>query len=380
MEFFDIFESGSKEGAKPVRMVTFFTYVLLGVGTLLVISSIFSTLIGLNMWWTTHSTFVHVPTDVKLYPSSDCNDTYLITVGDNQTCITSASAPSPSPDDDTLYDNVTAILNTVDPTRSLTFSILGSTATGTVLQTSQTSNRTFIFPDISGTSVVSQTGTGLVLINQNGLQDHGSNAGIQYSSTTANRAQIRMNQYGANNAGPGITGFKSRSPTIGVSEAVQVNDLLWRMTAIGVSGDNSTIPLAATISINVAAVGSNYVGTDFEVALVDAEGVTNGRRPVFDINSHGWPRFLESTSTNPQPAPKTPPSDVVTLGVGGTFTVANHNIPANARILLTVQPGQAPLGTIYVSAIVASTSFTIASTNAGDVGVSVYYLLFVPLS
>jgi hypothetical protein len=80
-----------------------------------------------------------------------------------------------------------------------------------------------------------------------------------------------------------------------------------------------------------------------------------------------------------QPAAGVTTPDGGVLGAVGTFTVACHTIPANARVQLTVQPGQAPLGVIWVSAIVAGTSFTIASTNAGDAGVSVYYLLSIPL-
>jgi hypothetical protein len=48
-----------------------------------------------------------------------------------------------------------------------------------------------------------------LFINQGGASIS-SNAGIQFSSTTANRAQLRVNQWGANAGVPGMTAFKSR--------------------------------------------------------------------------------------------------------------------------------------------------------------------------
>lgn len=371
----DFYDEDAVDGKKPLKSATFYNHIITIYLLIFGGGAIFATLIGLLLYWVTNTTFLPISSTVALYASSSCpSNAYKIVVGQNETCL------SFSTDDiDILYDNTTAILSTSDPSRSLEFSIGGSTSTQTILQTSQTVNRTITLPDFDGTLLIQQTGTGFIFMGQT-AQDHGSNAGIQQSSLVANRAQLRLNQYGANTAGAGTTRFKSRSTTIGASQAVQVGDVLSRDTTIAVAGDNSTIPLAATISINAAAVASNYVATEYEVALLDADGIVNGRRPVFKINSHGWPQLLESGSTNPQPAPKTPPTDVVVLGAGGTLVVANHNIPANARILLTVQPGQAPVGVIYVSAVTAGTSFTISSTSASDAGVSVYYMLFVPLA
>lgn len=288
-------------------------------------------------------------------------------------------AGATGPNNGTFIDNQTFIVDSTDSTKQLAFDVQGVTGTTTTLTTSQTVNRSFITPDIDGTAIVSQTGTGIVLINTNTVL-HGSNAGIQQGTTVANRAQLRVNQYGSNTGVPGITSFKSRGATIGSLAPVQVGDVIYRATAIGVT-DNLSIPLCGTISINVESVpaAQGYIGTSFEVALVSSDGPSNGRRPVFDINSYGWIQLLESTSTNPQPAPKTPASDLVTLGAGGTITILNSHIPANARITLTVQPSQAPLGVLWVSNITANTSFTITSTNASDAGVNVYYQLFVPL-
>ena len=372
----DIFDEGTADGRKAVKSAVFYNWVVtLGLFSL-VLFGVLSIPTILSMVWTIKATFApSAGSDVSLYPSLSCpSGGNLLIVGVNSSCLSSGSAP----DNDTLYDSSTFIYSASDPTRALAFLVQGTSSTETTLQTSQTVNRTFILPDFDGTALVQQTGTGFVFVGQT-AQDHASNAGIQQSSLVANRAQLRVNQYGANTAGAGITAFKSRSTTIGASQALLTGDIIYSVTAIGVAGDSVTIPLAATIRITASNVASNYVGTSYELALVDNEGRVNGRRAVFGVNSHGWPRFMTSTSTNPQPAPKTPPSDVVTLSAGGTLVVANHNIPANANILLTVQPGFAPLGTIYISAITASTSFTISSTNAGDAGVVVYYLIIVPL-
>lgn len=370
-----------REAAKPLKLGAFWnyaTYVLLLGG---VVTLALGALAGLSLGFTVLGTFAPSVTPVALYPSSSCaNSSYFLSVGANATCLTTGSAPSPSPspDDDTLYDNVTAIVSTANPTRTITFSIGGTAGTSTVLATAQTANHTAALPDASGLLLMEQTGTGFVFVGQT-AQDHGSNAGIQQSSLVSNRAQVRLNQYGANTGTPGISTFKSRDLTIGGTTSVNAGDSIGGWTAVGVT-TTGTIPLSGLFNFIVEFVGSNYLGTNFALQLVSSDGPINGRRVVFNVNSYGWIQLLESTSTNPQPAPKTPPSGVVVLGAGGTIDVANRHIPANARILLTVQPGQVPVGVVYVSSIAVNTSFTVASTNALDAGVSVYYLLFVPLA
>ncbi len=64
---------------------------------------------------------------------------------------------------------------------------------------------------------------------------------------------------------------------------------------------------------------------------------------------------------------------------GGTVTVANTTITANTRIMLTVQSLVGTAGLIYVSARVASTSFTITSSAGGsDGGSTVAWVLIEP--
>lgn len=52
-----------------------------------------------------------------------------------------------------LVDNSTAIIDATDPTKQIIFNAEGTTATSTTIVTSQTANRTFTLPDISGTAI-----------------------------------------------------------------------------------------------------------------------------------------------------------------------------------------------------------------------------------
>jgi hypothetical protein len=260
----------------------------------------------------------------------------------------------------------------------LLFDVQGATATATTFITNPTVNRNLITPDIDGTIIVAQMGTNEVFIGGPIGPLHGSGSGIQYSTDVASRAQIRFNQYGNNTGVPGISTFKSRSAVIGGLAPVQVGDVIYRATSVGVT-DNLSIPLSGLISINVASVpaGQGYIATDYELQLVSVDGPANGRRVVYKMTSEGVTQFLETTSAGSH---TTVPTGLVTLDGTGNITVLNSKIPANARILLTVQPGVAPTGVVYVSAITANTSFTITSNaGASDSGVKVYYQIYVPL-
>jgi hypothetical protein len=298
-------------------------------------------------------------------------------------CITANCVKFPL-NGDGFPDNLFFVFSASDPSRKVVFNIQGSPSTTTTIMTAPTVNRTFITPDIDGTALVAQTGTNEVFIGGPTGPLHGSNSGIQYSTTFPSRAQIRFNQYGNNTGVPGVSTFKSRSATIGGLAPVQPGDVIFRDTAVGVTS-NLSIPLSGLISINVPAngvpAGQGYIATEYELQLVSLDGPVNGRRVVFKISSEGVLQMLESTSAGPH---TTVPSGVVTLATtiagGGTFIVPNSKIPANARILLTVQPSQAPTGFIYVSNITLNTGFTITSTaGAADNGVKVYYQMYIPL-
>lgn len=115
---------------------------------------------------------------------------------------------------------------------------------------------------------------------------YGSNAGIQYNSdgTSPNRAQLRLNTHGNNIGAPGITGFKSRGLTIGSTLSVLPGDNLFRITSIGVSGNDTSMNLASLIDVRVASVLPGYVATDFVVALNSLAGVMTER---FYVTSEG---------------------------------------------------------------------------------------------
>lgn len=243
-----------------------------------------------------------------------------------------------------------------------------------------------VFTKVSGVGnvgwdrfVMVDRASGRVFIGQN-VTDHGSNAGLQFSSATGNRAQFRGNQYGANAAGAGITGFKSRGPIGGPDVGVADGDLLFRATAIGVTGDGLLIPLAGTITIQVPSapgtVQPTYVPTEFDLQLVPTEGLTNSIRSVFKVTSQGVPVLRETIAAN---APNTDPAaGVATLGAAGAVVVANKNVKAGTRFLLTVQDGGTlASGIIQVTARTVGVDFTITSSAAAaDAGAVVYWQLW----
>jgi hypothetical protein len=207
---------------------------------------------------------------------------------------------------------------------------------------------------------------------------HGSNAGVQYSNLTANRAQFRGNQYGANAGVPGITAFKSRGATIGSLSPVIVGDIIFGATAIGVT-DNLNFPLSGLIRIEVAAVpiSAGYIGTDYTLQLVSKNGPSNGARKVFRIDSEGVLHLYEQTTVLGQP--QNGMAGVATLDGTGTFVVPNVNVTATSRFNLTIQDtGAVPTAPVYASARSVGVSFTISSIGGGNVGVNVYWQLFEP--
>lgn len=210
--------------------------------------------------------------------------------------------------------------------------------------------------------------------------DNGSNAGMQTSCTRPNRAQWRFNQYGANNAAGGITSFKSRSLTIGgvpvAGDGVLVGDIIHGHTAIGVT-NNALIPLAYTQRVVVTQNLNGNVSCDWEIQLCPLAGTTNSIRRTYGITSEGVPKLREVGSPSPQPATGYA-AGLATLGAAGTIVVANTNVLAGTRFVITVQDGgAAPTGFIYQSSRTIGTDFTITSTaGAGDAGVQVYYQLY----
>lgn len=277
-----------------------------------------------------------------------------------------------------VIDTTFVILDATNNTKKINFDVQGSPNTQTTIISNPTVNRSFILPDIGGTALVSDSVDGIVFINTTGPLNS-SNAGIQYSTTFPTRAQIQLNQYGANDGIPSVSTFKSRGSAIDSLAAVQPGDVIFRDIAVGVADDLST-PLSAMVSINIppagVPVGQGYIATEYELQLVSLDAA--GTRPVFKVTSEGSLQLLESTSAGSN---STVPSGVVTLDASGEAVVLHSKIPGNARILLTIQPSPAaPVGTVYVSDITADTSFTITSTaGVGDTGLNVYYQVYIPL-
>jgi len=125
---------------------------------------------------------------------------------------------------------------------------------------------------------------------------HGSNAGIQYSHTTANRGQIRMNQYGNNTGVPGITCFKSRGATIGSTVSVSVGDVIGRITCIGISADNASLNLSSLLSFNVVQVTATKVSANMQVELTNLAGT---RVVSMDLSTEGALSVLNGTVALP---------------------------------------------------------------------------------
>ena len=219
-----------------------------------------------------------------------------------------------------------------------------------------------------------------VFINQGGAA-FVSNAGIQYSSTFANRAQIRLNAFGDHGGVAGVTAFKSRGATVTAKASVLAGDPIYRVTVIGVTGDNDKTPVAGYIDLSVAPAGVQplYVASQYAVSLVPLEGPINSIQEMWKITSQGVPCLREDIHHGPNGDSVTVVAGVTALGPGGVINIPNPNIKAKTRFTLTVQDGGAvPLGSVYVAGRVAGPggSFDIQSTNAADVGVLVYWQLW----
>ena len=135
---------------------------------------------------------------------------------------------------------------------------------------------------------------------------HGAEDGIQYSTTFADRAQSRFNAYGNHTGVSGITGFKSRGAAVGNTLSVLAGDTLFRVTAIGVAGDNASLSSSALVNLKVSTAGvfPTYVATDFTVDLTNLAGT---RAQKLILTSEG--RLGLGTALIPTD----------TLHIGGTF-------------------------------------------------------------
>lgn len=211
------------------------------------------------------------------------------------------------------------------------------------------------------------------------VTDHVSNAGVQYTSTVANRAQFRGNQYGANTGNPGFAAFKSRGATPPNLAPVIVGDVIYGVTAVGVT-DNLSIPLSGLEQFIVSAVpaGQGWIGTDWSLQLVSKFGPPpgNARRPVLRVDAEGVIHLYEQTTVLGQS--QNGMAGLTGLNASGNAVVPNTNVTATSRFTLTIQDGVVPTASVYISGRTVGTSFTISSIGGGNAGVTVYWQLWEP--
>lgn len=219
--------------------------------------------------------------------------------------------------------------------------------------------------------------------------DNGSSAGVQLTSIFANQSQFRSSQYGANTGNPGISTFKSRGATPGTLVPVAVGDVIFGITAVGVTGNSSPpgIPLSGLIQIVASSVPTTpvvtggWIGTDYTLQLVSKNGPSNGRRKVFRINSEGVPQLFEQTTVMSQVQDGTAGLSTFPTLPATTIVVSNQNFSATSRFTLTIQDGAVPLAGVYVSSRVVGTSFTISSIGGvTQPGVVVYWQIWEPVT
>lgn len=204
-------------------------------------------------------------------------------------------------------------------------------------------------PNITGQYFMGMSQAGAVPTGQL----HGSNAGLQYSSDRANRAQNRYNQYGANTGAPGVTTFKSRG-AFGLTASVIADDILGRWTCIGVSADNASLNLAAFFTFYAQGTPTAaFVPCRAEVELTTLAGV---RELSMRLTSEGelsakgpiGPGNGTSTGVSTGPRWRTgtgSPEGVVTGSPGDLYT----NTSGGASTTLYVKESGAATNTGWVA-------------------------------
>jgi hypothetical protein len=65
----------------------------------------------------------------------------------------------------------------------------------------------------------------------------------------------------------------------------------------------------------------------------------------------------------------------VTLNGTSAVTVSTSAVDADSLVLLTVQPGTAPVGVPYVASVTSGSGFTVKSTSASDTAVVVAWAI-----
>ena len=218
-------------------------------------------------------------------------------------------------------DNVFSVNDNVDPTKFLNVELAGQ-ATGTTqtIVTTATVSRPFRLPDISGTALVAEDVTGFVYIGGQTTQDHGSNARVQLQSNVANGSQYRSSQYGNNNASPGMSAFKSRGAAFPTLVGVLPGDPLWRVSAVGVTNNNTTFRSLPSSRFKPRSGGfrprqgrrlPDGFPPSWKFNSSRSPARSTARRVVFKVSSEGETESLNGVRVG---GPNTTPATIATVG------------------------------------------------------------------
>jgi hypothetical protein len=89
---------------------------------------------------------------------------------------------------------------------------------------------------------------------------------------------------------------------------------------------------------------------------------TSGGTMTGALNFQGTPAYTVLRGTH---------AGTVTLNGTAAVTVSTAAVDSDSLVLLTVQPGTAPIGIPYVASVTSGTGFTVKSTSASDTAVLV---------
>jgi len=84
------------------------------------------------------------------------------------------------------------------------------------------------------------------------------------------------------------------------------------------------------------------------------------------LNFQGTPAYTVLRGTH---------AGTVTLNGTTAVTVSTSAVDSNSLVLLTVQPGTAPVGIPYVASVSAGSGFTVKSTSSSDTAVVVAWAI-----
>ncbi len=207
--------------------------------------------------------------------------------------------------------------------------------------------------------------------------------GLDFDIYGSTAAGTYLGSYGLANmgrfiVGPGIDTFvinsESTAPLIfgtnnterlhidGSTGAIRFNVAYEFPTADGNAGDVLTTDGSGTLTFQVPGAGAFYT-----IDQTTPQSITNGS---VTIATAGYGLEIKEGSNAKM--------GLATLS-GGTVTVSTTAVTANSRIFLTDQGGTVTnLGSVYISARTAGTSFTISSTNILDAS-DVAWMIVEPL-